>query len=226
MSPETAAALTLGTQAFVVGLSGAMSPGSYLTVTLARTMQRGPVSAALMLVGHALLEAALLIGFAFGLQNLLKIPAVLTGLALAGGAVLLWMGWGLMRGAISGSIVADLETAEHAGLSAHPMGAVAQGAVVSISNPYWTLWWATIGVKLAADGLAIGPVGVAAFFIGHQLADVSWYGFVISVAHRGKDLLTPRLYRNTMGALAAMLLYIGARFLGQGVGVELPWLPF
>jgi len=33
-------------------------------------MQRGPFSAALMLVGHAILEAVLLVGFAFGLQVL------------------------------------------------------------------------------------------------------------------------------------------------------------
>ena len=79
MSADYADALRLGVAAFLVGLSGAMSPGSYLTVTIARTMQRGPWSAALMLVGHALLEAVLLIGFAFGLAEWLRLPTVLLG---------------------------------------------------------------------------------------------------------------------------------------------------
>lgn len=226
MTPELAAALSLGLQAFVVGLSGAMSPGSFLTVTIARTMQKGPWSAALMLVGHALLEATLLIGFAFGLQRVLRLPTVMIVLALVGGAVLLWMGYSLVAGSVRGTLAADLEHAEDEGMSGHPVGAIAQGAMVSISNPYWTLWWATIGVKLAADGLAIGPIGVAAFFIGHQLADVSWYAFVITVVHRGRALLTPRLYGAIMGVLGIALLYMGARFVGQGVGFELPWLPF
>jgi len=226
VAPEALAALSLGVQAFVVGLSGAMSPGSYLTVTIARTMQKGPFSASLMLVGHALLEAVLLIGFAFGLQHFLQLTTVTLVLAVVGGAVLLWMGRGLLTGAVRGTIAADLETAEDAGMSGHPLSAVAHGAIVSLSNPYWTLWWATIGVKLAADGLAIGPVGVAAFFIGHQLADVSWYVFVIVVVHRGKGLLTPRVYCAIMGVLGAALLYMGLRFIGQAFGLHLPWLPF
>lgn len=213
-------------QAFVVGLSGAMSPGSYLTVTVTRTMQKGPVSAALMLVGHALLEVALLVGFAFGLQYFLQRAAVSLALALAGGAVLLWMGYGLVSGAVRGTVAADLTGGEGGRMSGHPVAAVAQGALVSLSNPWWTLWWATIGVKLAADGLEIGAVGLAAFFVGHQLADVSWYGFVISVVHRGKGLLTPRVYCVVIGVLGAALLYMGARFVGQGLGLELPWLPF
>lgn len=213
-------------QAFVVGLSGAMSPGSYLTVTIARTLQKGPLSASLMLVGHALLEAVLLIGFAFGLQRLLQLSTVMMVLALAGGAVVLWMGYSLVSGALHGSIAADLEVAEDAGMSGHPLGAVAHGAIVSLSNPYWTIWWATIGVKLAADGLAIGPVGVLAFFVGHQLADVSWYVFVIVVVHRGKGLLTPRVYCVIMGVLGAALLYIGLRFVAEGFGLHLPWLSF
>lgn len=226
MPPELAAALTLSLQAFVVGLSGAMSPGSYLTVTVARTMQRGPFSAALMLVGHAILEAVLLVGFAFGLQQVLRLSGVVLTLALVGGVVLLWLGFKLLKGAVQGTLAKDLEVAEGEAVSESHLGAVAQGAVVSISNPWWTLWWATIGVKLAADGLAIGPIGVLAFFVGHELADIAWYGFVITVVHRGKGLLTPRSYGVTMGILGAALLYMGARFVGQAFGVELPWLPF
>ncbi|MDF1541696.1 MAG: LysE family transporter [Anaerosomatales bacterium] len=226
MPSEVAAALALGAQALLVGLSGAMSPGPFLTVTISRTMQRGALSAALMLVGHALLEAALLVGFAFGLQHVLQRPTVTLVLAAAGGLVLLWMGGGLVKGASNGSIARDLLVAEAGALSSSRLGAVTQGVVVSLSNPWWTLWWATIGVKLAADGLAIGTIGIAAFFIGHQLADLSWYGFVIAVVHKGQDLLTPRVYRVIMALLGVALLYMGARFVGQAVGVDLPWLPF
>ena len=208
-------ALKLGAAAFVIGLSGAMAPGPFLTVTISRTLRDGKLSAFFMLIGHALLEGALLVGFAFGLQNFLKQPTVASAMALIGGAVLLWMGYGLMRGAYSGSIVLDLEAAEKPKSS----GPILDGILVSLSNPYWTLWWATIGVKLASDGLAIGPIGVIAFFIGHQMADILWYGFVIFGVSAGRGLLSNKLYRGIMGVLAAFLLYLGLTFVWQG----LPW---
>ncbi len=217
MSPEAInEALKLGAAAFVIGLSGAMSPGPYLTVTISRTLRNGRLSASLMLVGHALLEGALLVGFTFGLQNFLKRPSVASAMAVVGGAVLLWMGYGLMRGAWSGDIVADLEAAE----KPKSVGPVLDGILVSLSNPYWTLWWATIGVKLASDGIAIGPIGIAAFFIGHELADVTWYGFVIFGVSAGRGLLSDKVYRGIMGVLAAFLLYLGLVFVLEG----LPWL--
>lgn len=205
--------LALGAAAFAVGLSGAMSPGPYLTVTITRTLRNGRLSALLMLVGHAILEALLLIGFAFGLQHFITRPGVATALSVAGGAVLVWMGAQLLRGAITGAIATDLEVAEETS----PLGPVLHGAVVSLSNPYWTLWWATIGVKLAADGLSIGPVGVLAFFAGHELADFVWYATVIFAVSRGRDVLSPRVYRGIIAALALFLLVLGARFLIEGL---------
>lgn len=213
MNTSLTQALSLGGAAFLVGLSGAMSPGPYLTVTITRTLRDGWLAAALMLVGHALLEGALLIGFAFGLQTLLVKPLATTILSIVGGAVLLWMGAGLARGAWDGSVSADLE----AEAESSSMAPVLHGAVVSISNPWWTLWWATIGVTLAAQGLAIGAVGVAAFFIGHQLADVVWYGFVITAVSKGRGLLSPTVYRGVIAALALFLAAFGLRFLLSAV---------
>lgn len=214
MSAGLTQALTLAATAFMVGLSGAMSPGPYLTVTISRTLKNGRLSAFLMLVGHALLEAALLVGFAFGLQHLLTRPTVVTGLSVLGGLVLLWMGGTLLRDTIRGTVIADLESAEEESR----LGPVAHGAIVSLSNPYWTLWWATIGVTLAAKGLEIGLLGVLAFFLGHELADLSWYAFVIIAVSKGRDLLSPRVYRIIIGTLATFLVLLGGRFLLEGLG--------
>jgi threonine/homoserine/homoserine lactone efflux protein len=178
-------------------------------VTLTRTVTKGPRSAALMLVGHTLLEGLLLIGFAFGLQELLRNLHVARMLSGVGGLFLVWMGWGLLRGAVAGTISPNAT----AGQPEPRVGPVLSGAVVSLANQYWTLWWATIGAKLAADGIAIGPLGVAAFFIGHELADVSWYGLVILATSRGHRLLADRPYRAIIGTCALFLLYLGARFL-------------
>jgi len=194
--------------AFVIGLSGAMSPGPYLTVTIARTLREGRVAALLMLVGHALLEAVLIIGFAFGLASVLKLPSVATVMSIVGGLVLLWMGGSLLWGAWRGTVVADLKASENPSR----VGPVAHGAIVSLSNPYWTLWWATIGITLAIKGLEFGPIGVFAFFVGHELADIVWYSAVIFAVSAGRHLLSDGVYRWVMALLACFLIYLGATF--------------
>ena len=89
------------------------------------------------------------------------------------------------------------------------MGPVVHGAAVSLANPYWLLWWVTIGAALVAKGLALGPAGVVAFFIGHELADLAWYAAVIFAVSSGRHLLSPKVYRVVMACLAAFLLVLG-----------------
>lgn len=209
------ASASLFATSLVIALSGAMAPGPYLTVTISRTVKGGARSALMMLIGHALLEAVLLVGFAFGLQAFLTKPAVTRVLALAGGIFLLWMGLDLLRGAITGSVASDLEASE----DASRLGPVAQGVAVSLSNPYWLLWWVTIGAALAAQGLAAGPLGVASFYLGHEAGDVMWYGFVIAAVSKGHHLLPPRTYRLIMGGLALFLVALGVRFGLIGAGI-------
>jgi threonine/homoserine/homoserine lactone efflux protein len=218
--PQLLAALQLMFQAFLVGLTGAMAPGPFLTVTVTRTLRHGRASALLMLVGHAMLEATLLVGFAFGLQALLLRPAVTTALALAGGAFLLWMGTGLLRSTTDGSLTLDAAKGDDAPVSR--FGPVLHGAMISLSNPYWTLWWATAGLKLASDGLALGPLGVVAFFVGHELADVAWYSVVVFSVASGRRFASDRAYRLVIGVCAAFLVYLGVQFLWSGLnGVPL-----
>jgi threonine/homoserine/homoserine lactone efflux protein len=216
MTPlPVAPALRLAAAAFVIALTGAMAPGPFLTVTVTETARHGRRAALLLLVGHALLEAALLVGFAFGLQGVLRLPAVSIALAVIGGAFLLWMGGDLMSGVLLGTL--SLQTAEgkqpRSGAGA---GHILRGAAVSLSNPYWTLWWATIGVKLASDALGVGPLGVVAFFAGHQAADVAWYAFIAQAVHSGRRFLSDRVYRTLLGACALMLVVLAVSFLVSG----------
>ena len=201
--------LQLGAAAFVVALSGAMAPGPFLTVTITETLQRGRIPALMLLVGHAVLEGVLLVGFAFGLHTFLQRSMVSTALALAGGGFLLWMGADLLRGAIRGTIRAEAGPTDERRRFGGP---ILQGIAVSLSNPYWTIWWVTIGVTLAAQGLAMGPVGVVGFFVGHELADIAWYGFVVLAVSSGRKLLTDKVYRSVIGLCAAFLLFLGASF--------------
>jgi threonine/homoserine/homoserine lactone efflux protein len=207
-------ALELGLAAFVIAFTGAMMPGPLLTVAIEHTVRRGGLSAMLLLVGHALLEALLLLGLAFGLNKILLLPAVTAGLSLVGGAFLVWMGAGMLTDIARGRMRLSLDSAQG---PTSRLGPVVRGAAVSLANPYWAIWWATIGLKLASDAIRIGPLAIGTFFVGHEIADFAWYAVVVAAVSSGRRFMSDRVYRWIIGACAVFLLYLGVTFVVAGV---------
>jgi threonine/homoserine/homoserine lactone efflux protein len=196
--------------AFIVGLSGAMMPGPLLAVTISESTRRGAMTGPLIVLGHMVLEATLVAGLALGIAAFLKAQAVVAGISVVGGAMLCWMGQGMIRSAARLSVTPSSEVRK----GMHP--AVA-GAVVSLLNPYWSLWWATIGIGYVAIGSRSGWPGVAVFFAGHILSDFVWYTLVSVTIARGKRLLTDPAYRWTIRLCGAGIVFFGLWFLRDGI---------
>jgi threonine/homoserine/homoserine lactone efflux protein len=77
---------------FLVGLSGALMPGPVLVVTVSHATRRGFIAGPLIVLGHALLELALVVGISLGLGQYLVLEPVSGVLGIVGGVVLAWMG--------------------------------------------------------------------------------------------------------------------------------------
>jgi threonine/homoserine/homoserine lactone efflux protein len=206
---------------FLVGLSGAMMPGPVLTVTIGETavrlraqgaaperarILRGALAGPLVVLGHGILEIALVAAVVMGLGAVLVRPSVLGTIGLLGGAVLTWMGAGMLRGVPSLSLRA---AAEGAPPGRHP---VVAGILTSLANPYWTIWWATIGLGYIAMSLRLGPLGLGAFYVGHVLSDLAWYSGVSLSLALGHRLLSDGLYRGLVAACACFLFGFGLYF--------------
>ncbi|HEX9204863.1 MAG TPA: LysE family transporter [Candidatus Deferrimicrobiaceae bacterium] len=205
---------------FIIGLSGALMPGPLLAVTIRHTTRQGFVAAPLLVLGHAILEAGLLCLLVFGLTEWLKGDAAVTVIALAGAAMLLRMAVGMarevrtLRFAGSGSPEGDAgppARTEEAGGSG-PLRPLLDGIVASASNPYWSLWWATIGLGYMVLSRGQGWVGLASFFAGHILADAAWYLFVGTAVAAGRGWFTDRVYRGVVGACAIFLAFFALSF--------------
>ncbi|SHE28294.1 LysE type translocator [Desulfofundulus australicus DSM 11792] len=97
--------------AFVVGLSGAMMPGPLLTVTIGESARRGFAAGPLVVLGHALLEGALVVALSLGLASLITAPPVARGIAVVGGIFLIYLGWGMARDAWLGRVELGVERA-------------------------------------------------------------------------------------------------------------------
>ncbi|MFN8534224.1 MAG: LysE family transporter [Dehalococcoidia bacterium] len=203
--------------AFLTGLSGAASPGPMLTWNVASAARHGALVGPVMVLGHASVELPLVIALAFGLGPIVREPRLLAMLALVGAAVLFWMAWGTLRSLPALPDPLSLRTQPGASRG-HFRDAYSAGILLSLGNPFWALWWATVGAGLLGQSLAFGAVGLAVFFAGHILSDFGWYGLVSLAMARGVRLMSRRLYQGLMATLGVAMAALAVLFAANGVG--------
>jgi threonine/homoserine/homoserine lactone efflux protein len=196
---------------FIVALSGALMPGPVLTVTISQSATRGWRVGPLIVLGHAFLELSLVVAIAYGLGQFLTIGSVIGTIGIVGGAVLLWMGGSMLRDARKVSIVMEVEKGPAA---LHPVWA---GILFSLSNPYWIVWWATIGLSYIAFSMQYGRIGISLFYTGHILADLVWYALISILVHLGKRWINDRVFQVVIAVCGVMLLIFGVYFGYSGI---------
>lgn len=205
------ALITIFCTSFVLALSGALMPGPLMTVTVSESSRRGATTGPLMIFGHGLLELALVIALISGLAPILVRDDVFIFISLTGGAVLLWMGISMLR------------SLPQLSLDCQPAGEkksrnlVVMGIVLSAVNPYWLIWWASIGLGYIMHALKFGLLGVTAFFLGHILADLAWYGLISFGITKGQHLFSNDFYRKLIGGCAVFLILFSCWFFFSGV---------
>jgi threonine/homoserine/homoserine lactone efflux protein len=195
---------------FIVALSGALMPGPMLTVTISQAAGRGWRVGPQIVLGHAILELSLVAAIVYGVGGLLTKGPVIGTIGIAGGIVLLWMGWSMVRDFRKVSLAMDRKGTTFI----HPVWA---GSLTSLSNPYWTIWWATIGLSYIAFSLQQGMLAIAFFYTGHILADLVWYLFVALLVHFGKRWVSDRGFQAVIALCGILLLFFGAYFGYSGI---------
>jgi threonine/homoserine/homoserine lactone efflux protein len=91
------------------------------------------------------------------------------------------------------------------------------GVIASAANPYWSIWWATIGLSFIALAQPLGVWGVTAFFAGHISSDYAWYGLVSALVAAGRNRLPDGFYKALVGVCAAALGVFGLLFIAHAV---------
>ena len=197
----------------IVGFSGAMMPGPLLTVAINESARRGFIVGPLLILGHAILELTLVVGLILGLGRVFQNPTFSGIIGLVGGILLLWMGFDMAKNAWQGKLSLNLETSDKKIF----MGPVLLGIIISVSNPYWILWWATFGMKQITTAWVLGLAGLGAFFTGHITADLIWYSAVSAAVTGGRRLMSARVYQGIIGACGLFLIWLGVDFILSAV---------
>ena len=201
--------------AFITGFSGAIMPGPMLALTIGQSAVRGWDAFVWIVTGHALLEVVLVLLLIAGLRAVLARPAVRAAIGLVGGAALLYMGGDMLWHARG--LTLDLSASEAAAFSAPKL--MIAGAAVCLANPYFTGWWATIGMGQLAQLAPSRGSEWLAFYVGHEAADYTWFGFIGLLMVTGRHWLNDGLYQGLIMFCAAALLLLAAWFMVTGVRI-------
>jgi threonine/homoserine/homoserine lactone efflux protein len=199
--------------AFLIGFSGAMMPGPMLGVTIDGSFKKGWAAGPLTVLGHGILELILIVIMIFGLKDFFSNSKVAGFIGLFGGAFLAWMGYGMIKSCVNKSV--SLEN-QRAGNSAGMKNLVLAGVLVSATNPYFILWWASTGMESVRQAYTSGLIGVLVFFIGHILSDFVWYSAISAAFSRGKKLIDDVVYRWIILLLGMFIIAFSIYFIGSG----------
>lgn len=202
--------LFIGISSFLIALSGAMMPGPLLAVTVSETPRRGWIVGPILVAGHGVLELSLITLIISGLGSFLQMKETFITVALIGGVFLLFMALSMFRSLPKLSLNNEIQGKIKSSL-------FLSGVLMSLANPYWSFWWATIGVGYLVQSMEIGAFGIIAFFMGHILGDLAWYSAVSVGVYKGKRLLNDGVYRKIIFVCALILVGFSFYFIWAGL---------
>jgi len=190
----------------ITSLSGVMAPGPMFTMTLAKSY-KSPWVGAQVSLGHAVIEVPLILLIYFGAAQFFQDIVVQLVLSVLGGGVIIWMGIGLF--------CARKEVAR--GGKDTSYSAFVAGILMSGLNPFFLVWWVTVGSLLLMTFLEFSPQGLILFIVVHWLCDLVWLSLVSFTVYKTHSFLAQRLQEWIFIVLSVALLYFGGQFIVKGI---------
>ncbi|HKM75671.1 MAG TPA: LysE family transporter [Candidatus Bathyarchaeia archaeon] len=191
----------------IVTASGALAPGPLTFGIIMHGSEGGARSGIACATGHMIVEFPLVLALAFGLTAAISQPSIKTFVGLIGGVGLICFGGMQIYETLK-------KKTSKAWISNLPGSSILLGLVLTGLNPYFILWWFTIGSMLILQALTYAALlGVFIMYLSHVWMD---YAFLTALAHfgkKGKAFLGSRYYRLILFAFGIILVYYGVTFL-------------
>jgi threonine/homoserine/homoserine lactone efflux protein len=187
----------------VISASGVMAPGPLFAATISSSLKQGRRAGLYIAAGHTIVELPLVILLGLGIFSLEALPQFRAIIAVLG-ALSIFAFAGLQ-------IHSTLRTRA---IKETKYGAFATGIFLTALNPFFLIWWFTIGVKLISDAVVLWLFwGILVMFGMHIWMDYAWLFFVSALSSKGMRFLSDKRYRMCMIAINAVLIYFGVSFI-------------
>jgi threonine/homoserine/homoserine lactone efflux protein len=195
----------------VVGtsLSGVMAPGPMFAIAITKSF-KSPWAGTMMSLGHAVVEVPLIILLYFGFAHFFENNIVQFIFCIIGGGMLIWLGIDMFRK--RKEIVSQGKDL--------PYNAFTAGVMATGLNPFFILWWATVGVLLLMKFMAFWEVvviGLAVFIIVHWICDLIWLSFVSIAVNKTHHLWGTKIQELVFIAAGLLMAGFGIWFIVSGI---------
>jgi threonine/homoserine/homoserine lactone efflux protein len=192
---------------FVIGLTGALAPGPTLVATINSSLSGDWTAGLKISLGHMVAESVLFVLIVMGFAAV-ALPYT-NAIAGVGGVALIAFGALTIAGSRKVSI--SIPQASDSAVS-NPYVA---GLMTSAANPYFWIWWLSVGSAMVIAGLEGGLVLAGAFMIGHWSADTGWFTLVSTGVSKGKTILSDTAYQKLNAACGIFLILFGVYYLSR-----------
>jgi threonine/homoserine/homoserine lactone efflux protein len=200
---------------FIYALTGALPPGPLLTFTIYKSLnqKRGYLAGIYAVLGHATIEFVLIMVLLAGASLLLQNVVFLVIVGIIGGIILIIFGILVIRNALTTNFKDYFYIGEEQ-LKGFKGNSFLGGIIVSLSNPYWEIWWILFGLDLMLT-LQISfanPIGILLFFIGHELGDLAWYLPISVFTYLGGKIMNYKVYKYILLLCGCFMIIFGLYF--------------
>ena len=189
----------------IISASGVMSPGPLFAANITYGLREGVKSGIKIAIGHSIVELPLVILLGIGVFSLEIFPEFRTIISIFGAITLF----------VFAGIQIKTVLKKNKNISIKPkQGPIVTGILLSALNPFFIVWWLTIGFKLISDAMMIWAfAGILIVFIFHIWMDFAWLGITAFLASKSKKIISNRNYKIMILVLSLTLIYFGITFL-------------
>ena len=167
----------------VLTASGALAPGPLFFATISHGTKHGAKTGIIFSIAHTVVEFSLIMLLALGLISVASEPTVKIVIGLVGGTVLIAFGAFQIRK----YLISKPEALTKPKSSYKHLFLI--GLAFTGLNPYFILWWLTVGAQLILMALGFAAIlGVVLMFISHVWMDYVWLTGVSYFAKKGTDV--------------------------------------
>ena len=188
----------------VISASGVMSPGPLFAANVMYGLREGKISGIKMAIGHTIVEFPLILLLGIGFFSIESIPEIRTAITILGAAGLFVFAILQIRSVTKQKF--NLETKSG-------QGPFVAGIVLSALNPFFIIWWLTIGLVLISESIQnFGIIGIVILFLFHIWMDYAWLFTIAIFSSKAKNYLSKRNFKMIIIGLSVVLIYFGIDF--------------
>ena len=199
--------LPFAVMVIAISVSGVMSPGPLFTANIVYGLKEGKIAGLKIAMGHTVVEFPLIVFLGLGTISLETFPEYRILITVIG-AIGLFVFAGLQIKSIFGKDFRNKTNSNKNSFLA--------GIFLSALNPFFIIWWLTIGIVLITESIALwGFSGILILFIFHIWMDYVWLFAVAGFASKAKNVLSNNNYKILIVGLSILLVYFGIQFLVQ-----------